>query len=268
MPAHRKYARLSPDRYRGRQSYFLTLCTDRRFPHLADQSASENVQRILTECAGKHSFVLHAFCVMPDHVHILAAGIASTSDAREFIHLFKQRTAFEFRRTNNARYGKRATTTTSLGPRTPSKASPVTFGGIPSARICAAILRGFGSPALKPSTGFAVPPTAISCPRLGSQKHQPKGWPLQPHLASHAQLSRLRTGVSCTCSGWPSGRFFLRPRCFILTLRIVRLPRLFGRVVHGRVRPLWRAHRRDPDLWARRVEARFAAWFSTDRSCT
>jgi len=55
------------------------------------------------ECALKHLFLLHAFCVMPDHVHIFAAGTADTSDALEFIHLFKQRTAFEFRRTNKVR---------------------------------------------------------------------------------------------------------------------------------------------------------------------
>jgi REP-associated tyrosine transposase len=103
MPANRKNTRLPPARYRGRQSYFLTSCTDRRFPHLAPQTTAENVQRILMECALKHSFLLHAFCLMPDHVHILAAGTSSTSDAREFIHLFKQRTAFEFRRTNNGR---------------------------------------------------------------------------------------------------------------------------------------------------------------------
>ena len=103
MPANRKNTRLSPARYRGRQTYFLTLCTDHRIPHLATQSAAENVRRILLECALRHSFLLHAFCLMPDHAHILAAATADTSDAREFIHLFKQRTAFEFRRTKNVR---------------------------------------------------------------------------------------------------------------------------------------------------------------------
>lgn len=103
MPDHRKNSRLPAAHYRGRQSYFLTICTDRRLPHLAARVTAENVQRILVECARKHSFLLHAFCTMPDHVHFLAGGTSITSDVRKFIHLFKQRTAFEFRRTDNAR---------------------------------------------------------------------------------------------------------------------------------------------------------------------
>src|SRR5579863_1132394 len=103
MPAHRQNTRLSPQRYRGLQSYFLTVCTDCRIPHLRARAIADNVQQILLECALKHSFLLHAFCRMPDHIHILAAGTSAASDARKFIHLFKQRTAFEFRKTNGLR---------------------------------------------------------------------------------------------------------------------------------------------------------------------
>ncbi len=35
---------------------------------------------------------------MPDHLHILAEGTDDHCDLREFIRLFKQRTAFEFRK--------------------------------------------------------------------------------------------------------------------------------------------------------------------------
>jgi REP element-mobilizing transposase RayT len=37
---------------------------------------------------------------MPDHVHVLGIGSAATSDARQLVRLFKQRSAFALRRSN------------------------------------------------------------------------------------------------------------------------------------------------------------------------
>lgn len=93
---HRTIARLSPENYFGRQTYFITICCDRRIPHLSSHATSERVLRLLL--AAGQSFRLHAFCLMPDHVHILAEGCSDNADLREFIRLFKQRTAYEFRR--------------------------------------------------------------------------------------------------------------------------------------------------------------------------
>jgi REP element-mobilizing transposase RayT len=45
---------------------------------------------------------------MPDHLHLLAEGTLDRCDLHEFIRLFKQRTAFEFRKLQNRRLWERS----------------------------------------------------------------------------------------------------------------------------------------------------------------
>ena len=98
MTLHRKVRRLTPQNYFGRQTYFVTICCDQRASHLGEPSTAESVQSLLLECAANCGFRLHAFCVMPDHIHILAEGVHDRCNLREFVRLFKQRTAFAFRK--------------------------------------------------------------------------------------------------------------------------------------------------------------------------
>ncbi len=103
MPTNRRIARLAPGNYLGCQTYFITICCDHRVPHLLAKTTAQRVLHLLLECAASHSFRLHAFCLMPDHLHVLAAGAHSRCDLSEFIRLFKQRTAFEFRKSHRRR---------------------------------------------------------------------------------------------------------------------------------------------------------------------
>jgi len=103
MPYHRKNTRLASENYFGRQSYFVTVCCDCRAPHLSDANHAQHVLELLLDSAVTHSFRLHAFCLVPDPIHILAEGIHDRSDLREFIRLFKQRTAFEFQKSHGRR---------------------------------------------------------------------------------------------------------------------------------------------------------------------
>ena len=98
MPLHRRVARLSPQNYFGRQAYFVTICCDHRFPFLQERPTAQGILTLLLQCAAAHSFILHAYCLMPDHAHVLAEGQHERSDLREFIRVFKQRTAFAFRK--------------------------------------------------------------------------------------------------------------------------------------------------------------------------
>jgi putative transposase len=98
MTVNRDVRRLAAPNYLGRQTYFVTICCDRRAPHFREQAIAQGLLSSLLECAAGCSFRLHAFCLMPDHVHILAEGIHDRCDLREFIRLFKQRTAFAFRK--------------------------------------------------------------------------------------------------------------------------------------------------------------------------
>jgi putative transposase len=101
MHNFRKSTRLSPSKYLGAQSYFVTICCDRRRPYLAKKSIATRVVAILHECAANQNFQLHAYCAMPDHLHILTEGVREDSSLGEFMRIVKLRTAFEFRQSHN-----------------------------------------------------------------------------------------------------------------------------------------------------------------------
>ena len=103
MPLDRRSTRLARHNYVGRGIYFVTVCCDRRVPHLQNPSVASRIMALLIECAARYSFRLHAFCVMPDHVHILAGGAHDDCDLLEFIRVFKLRSAFEFRQSHYCR---------------------------------------------------------------------------------------------------------------------------------------------------------------------
>ena len=98
MPYYRSNTRLPPNHYLGPRTYFVTICCDRRKPHLGSPGFAQRVSGLLHEGASNYSFLLHAFCIMPDHLHLLAEGTQPLSNLLEFIRLFKQRTSFDFRK--------------------------------------------------------------------------------------------------------------------------------------------------------------------------
>jgi len=81
--------RLAPRNYRGRQSYFVTICCNERRSIFADhRRCLWLVDLFRSECAAK-DFALHAYCVMPDHFHFLAEGTTPASDLLALIKGFK-----------------------------------------------------------------------------------------------------------------------------------------------------------------------------------
>jgi REP element-mobilizing transposase RayT len=94
---HRKSSRLPPQNYLGHGIYFLAICCDHRHPHLAGPSIATDVRTLLFQSAAANTFSSHAYCLMPDHVHILTEGIHPTADALEFVRHCKQLTAFQFK---------------------------------------------------------------------------------------------------------------------------------------------------------------------------
>jgi REP element-mobilizing transposase RayT len=99
----RKNIRLPAVRYRGRGLYFVTLCFAgrRKFganPRLASWMLAQ-LRRHANEC----EFGVHAYCVMPDHFHVLAAGMSDDCNLVKFVESFKQATAIEFARRTRRR---------------------------------------------------------------------------------------------------------------------------------------------------------------------
>src|SRR5437879_4816943 len=94
----RKHIRLATGRYQGRNLYFVTLCFHNRRRFGANPCVVPWLIVSLRKHAAICSFFVHAYCVMPDHMHLLAAGASDESNLIKFIESFKQETAFDFAR--------------------------------------------------------------------------------------------------------------------------------------------------------------------------
>ena len=96
IPFRHKNIRLPASDYRGRREYFFTLCFENRRHFGGNARIAQWLISRLRQDAIKWNFFVHAYCVMPDHVHVLAAGAQDGSNAMAFIESFKQDTAHEF----------------------------------------------------------------------------------------------------------------------------------------------------------------------------
>jgi REP element-mobilizing transposase RayT len=95
--------RLRNRSYVGKSQYFLTFCVRERRPVFEDADvASETLAHLLRACAVK-SFALLAYCLMPDHAHLLVEGLTATSDLRRFVKSAKERSGRAYRIRADAR---------------------------------------------------------------------------------------------------------------------------------------------------------------------
>ena len=99
----RRPGRLPGVSYVGMHRYFLTFCTAERRKWFEDAGVVDQVRSQLSRSAVEHRFAIPAYCVMPDHVHLLAEGASPGSDLRPFVSSFKQKSGFAFARERAAR---------------------------------------------------------------------------------------------------------------------------------------------------------------------
>ena len=88
--------------YVGLHRYFVTICTGGRRAVFVSDAVFGMTERRLRESAGRHGFSPHAYCFMPDHVHVLLAAAREDADLRAAVRRFKQTSAFDFTRTPGA----------------------------------------------------------------------------------------------------------------------------------------------------------------------
>lgn len=117
--------------YRGPLTGHLVMVTRRRRRLFSDPRIAEAALTCLTEAAAKFEAELHAYCLMPDHAHVLA-GVSEGHSLAAFAKHFKQLSGSASRRRPARRPGKSATTTICCGGRRPSSTWPSTSGRIPS----------------------------------------------------------------------------------------------------------------------------------------
>jgi putative transposase len=84
--------------YEGQHGYHVVIVTRHRAQLFTDVKLGEWCLALLSATAARKGFELFAYCLMPDHLHILARGTTESSRLIEFVRIFKQRTAFEFKK--------------------------------------------------------------------------------------------------------------------------------------------------------------------------
>ena len=95
--------RLAKHKYVGRARYFLTFCTCRRVRAFADPEVAAQTLEQFRRTATIERFEILAYCLMPDHAHLLVEGLTANSDLRRFAKMAKQRSGGVHRRRCGAR---------------------------------------------------------------------------------------------------------------------------------------------------------------------
>jgi REP element-mobilizing transposase RayT len=142
----RKKIRLPSSRYSGKQIYFVTLCCEDRRPIFTNESLGYWLVSELLKSAAEEGFAIHAYCVMPDHFHILVEGMIGTCDLVRFVSSFKQETAFSYTKKMAASFGNRDITTTSCAKQWPPMPLLGTSGSTPFEKAFVRLLRTIPSP--------------------------------------------------------------------------------------------------------------------------
>ena len=83
--------------YVGAYAYSITISAAARHRAFVRTELVEGCVDLLQEAAEHHQFQVHAYCFMPDHVHLLVEGRDDASLVA-FIKRFKQRSAFSYKR--------------------------------------------------------------------------------------------------------------------------------------------------------------------------
>ena len=78
--------------------FFLTICASGRRRIFISEVVVNPVKNTLLRTAADYRFAVTAFCFMPDHFHGLLESLADDCSFTRFANMFKQRTAFEYRR--------------------------------------------------------------------------------------------------------------------------------------------------------------------------
>jgi REP element-mobilizing transposase RayT len=68
---HHQNIRLRSANYVGQRWHFVTICCEQRHPVFSSDDRAAWLIGILERAAVSAGFGIHAYCVMPDHLHVL-----------------------------------------------------------------------------------------------------------------------------------------------------------------------------------------------------
>ncbi len=107
MTFPRKRIRLPAASYLGFRRYFLTFCCFERRACFLREDFNQYFDGKLREHAAAHRFSVAAYCLMPDHIHLLVEALAVNCNLAPFVKALKQTTGFEFERQTGERLWQR-----------------------------------------------------------------------------------------------------------------------------------------------------------------
>jgi putative transposase len=76
--------------YRGRHRYLVTAVTRNRSRSFFDSTVASEVTSQIPPFFASRGFAVTAYCLMPDHVHLLLEGTTDDADLREAVRVWKQ----------------------------------------------------------------------------------------------------------------------------------------------------------------------------------
>src|SRR6185437_3770513 len=98
VPPRRKPNRLPLASYHGARCYFVTIFCRERRPFFAREELASELTLVLRDTCARHGFDIHAYCFMPDHLHVLLIGDRPTADLLLAVRNFKGAAAARARR--------------------------------------------------------------------------------------------------------------------------------------------------------------------------
>ena len=93
--------RLEGFSYVGKHQYFLTFCCRDRLTVFKDHRIAAQTLAQFRRTASLEQFSILAYCLMPDHAHLLAEGLCDSSDFRRFAKMARQRAGALYARTRH-----------------------------------------------------------------------------------------------------------------------------------------------------------------------
>jgi len=98
MTFHHKNIRLPGNEYIGKNWIFITICCAHRRKFFTTSKICNWFLNALPLDAATCSFAIHAYCLMPDHVHLLLEGLQPPSNLLQFTKALKTKTSTKFER--------------------------------------------------------------------------------------------------------------------------------------------------------------------------
>ena len=100
----RKKHRLDKNVYKEPLAATVTILTSKRHHAFVDQKTVHMCKNILKDLSDKHNWLVHIYCFMPDHFHMLVET-KQDNDLLAFVRSFKQKTGYLYKNlTPDVRY--------------------------------------------------------------------------------------------------------------------------------------------------------------------